>query len=88
MGLEGEILREIFHNEGKRLKNKKRGFRCIIIDEVDSICIDNLGSSTRLNSPFSSYSFLIILYPYIYNNLNIIESRMPDTTEEQIVTKL
>ena len=88
MGFEGEILREIFHNKGKRLKNKKRGFRCIIIDEVDSICIDNLGSSTRLSSPFPSYSFLILIYPYIYNNLNIIESKMPNSKEEEVVKQL
>ena len=88
MGFEGEILREIFHKEGKRLKNKNRGFRCIIIDEVDSICIDNLGSSTRLNSPFPSYSFLVLIYPFIYNNLNIIESKMPNSLENEIVEKL
>ena len=76
MGFEGEILREIFHKNGNRVKNKKRGFKCIIIDEVDSICIDNLGSSTRLSSPFPSYSFLILIYPFIYNNLNIMESKM------------
>lgn len=57
MGFEGEILREIFHKNGNRVKNKKRGFKCIIIDEVDSICIDNLGSSTRLSSPFLPIHF-------------------------------
>ena len=88
MGFEGEILREIFHNEGKRLKNKKRGYRCIIIDEVDSICIDNLGSSTRLGCPFPSYSFLVLIYPYIYNNLNILESKNPNFKEDEIVNQL
>ena len=44
----------------------------MIIDEVDSICIDNLDSSAGLNAPFPSYDFLQILYPNIYNTLNIL----------------
>ena len=47
--------------------------RCLIIDEVDSMCIDNLGVSTRLTAPFPSYDFLQILYPNIYNALNVID---------------
>ena len=37
------------------------------------MCIDNLGASTRLSAPFPSYDFLQILYPNIYNALNVIE---------------
>ena len=53
-------------------KIQKRNYRCLIIDEVDSMCIDNLGASTWLNAPFPSYDFLQILYPKIYNTLNIL----------------
>ena len=46
----------------------------IIIDEVDSEYGDNLSASTRICAPFPSYSFLTILYPWIYNNLNVVEN--------------
>ena len=67
---EGEILEEKFNEKGKRLKNKERGFRCLIIDEVDSICVDNLSSSTLLTFHPKGFGSLQILYPffdYIYN---------------------
>ena len=75
---EGDILSYEFSQNpiSQRAKNPKRGFRCIIIDEVDSMCIDNLGSSTRLSSSFPSYEYLKILYPLIYNNLNLIEEHL------------
>lgn len=75
---EGDILEVEFSKDpnSKRAKNPGRGFRCIILDEVDSICIDNLGSSTRLSSSFPSYEYLKILYPLIYNSLNIIDNHM------------
>jgi len=75
---EGDILEVEFSKDpnSKRAKNPDRGFRCIIIDEVDSMCIDNLGSSTRLSSSFPSYEYLKILYPLIYNSLNIIDDHM------------
>jgi hypothetical protein len=38
------------------------------------MCIDNLGACTRLSATFPSYNFLKILYPYIYNTLNIIDN--------------
>ena len=56
------------------MENPKRGFFQIIIDEVDSLYIDNLSACTRLCAPFPSYSFLAILYPFIYNNLNMIDN--------------
>ena len=37
------------------------------------MCIDNLGASTRLSAPFTFYNFLQILYPNIYNALNVID---------------
>ena len=74
LGFEGDVLREMFHGEGKRMENPKRGFFQIIIDEVDSLYIDKLSACTRLCAPFPSYSFLAILYPFIYNNLNMIDN--------------
>ena len=73
---EGDILRDEFKREpsNSKAKNRRRNFRCLNIDEVDSMCIDNLGASTRLSAPFPSYDFLNILYPYIYNTLNIIDN--------------
>ena len=75
---EGDILKVEFSRNpmSERAKNIKRGFRCIIIDEVDSMCIDNLGSSTRLSSSFPTYEYLKILYPLIYNNLNLIDEHL------------
>ena len=75
---EGDILSLEFSRNpnSKRAKNPNRGFKCIIIDEVDSMCIDNLGSSTRLSSSFPSYEYLKIIYPLIYNNLNLIDEHM------------
>ena len=69
---EGDILRDEFKREpsSSRAKNRRRNFRCLIIDEVDSMCI----ASTKLSAPFPSYDFLKILYPYIYNTLNIIDN--------------
>ena len=70
LNLESEVLYEKFHEKGKRLKNKERGFRCLIIDEVDSICVDNLSSSTLLTFYPKGLASLQILYPYfnyIYN---------------------
>ena len=40
------------------------------------MCIDNLGSSTRLSTSFPSYEYLKIIYPLIYNSLNIIDEHM------------
>ena len=72
LGFEGDILKFDFHNGGKY--NGNRDYRCLIVDEVDSMCIDHLGDSTRLCAPFPSYDFLIILYPFIYNSLREIDN--------------
>ena len=74
MHFEGVILRNEFKRDPSinRGKNPNRNYRYLIIDEVDSICIDNLDSSAGLNAPFPSYDFLQILYPNIYNTLNIL----------------
>ena len=71
-GIEGDILREKFYEEGKRMKNKNRGYRCLIIDEVDSICVDRLSDSTLLTFHPKGFAVLQNLYPYINYMYNII----------------
>ena len=85
---EGEILDEKFHERGKRLKNKERGFRCLIIDEVDSICVDNLSASTLLTFHPKGFGSLQILYPffnYIYNCITfaVFNNYYCDITKEK-----
>jgi len=63
--LEGDILREKFLEEGKRIKNTSRGFKCLIIDEVDSVCVDRLNESTLLSFYPKGLSFIEIIYSYI-----------------------
>ena len=72
LGFEGDILRYDFHSSGKY--NGNRNYRCLIVDEVDSMCIDHLGDSTRLCAPFPSYEFLNVFYPFIYNSLREIDN--------------
>ena len=72
LGFEGDILRYDFHSEGKY--KGERNYRCLIVDEVDSMCIDHLGDSTRLCAPFPSYEFLNVFYPFIYNSLREIDN--------------
>ena len=40
---EGDIIRVEFSRNpnSQRAKNLKRDYRCLIIDEVDSMCVDN-----------------------------------------------
>ena len=37
------------------------------------MCFNNLRAITRLTTPFPSYVFLQILYPNIYNALNVFD---------------
>ena len=54
------------------MKNTSRGFKCLIIDEVDSVCVDRLNESTLLLFYPKGLSSLEIIYSYIsymYNAL-------------------
>ena len=83
---EGDIIRAEFSQDpnSERAKNLKRDFRCLIIDEVDSMCVDHLGSSTLLCSSFPSYEYLKIIYIWIYSNLYLIEKNMEEGNFEEI----
>ena len=90
---EGDLLRTIFKKDPTKSDSEhQRGQQCIIIDEVDNMCIDNLSQSTQLVSQFGGYSSINGIYPLIYQNLNIIdkfilEGKFPDITQDNIKEK-
>ena len=67
LSFEGDILRTNFMNLVGR--GKKRNFDCIIIDEIDNICIDNIKNITELLDNFHGYKFLEYVYLFIYKEL-------------------
>jgi len=66
LSFEGDILRSKFLKEVGR---GDRPFDCIIVDEIDNLCIDNLRNQTELLDNFPGYKFLDFFYLYIYNYL-------------------
>ena len=91
---EGDILRSLFDKNLNGSNSKyPRGQQCIIIDEVDNICVDNLSAATQLVSDFGGYGSILGIYPLIYQNLNIIdqlilEGKFPDINEKNIKEKI
>jgi len=70
---EGDLLRHEFN----RLNTKgDRGFGTVIVDEVDNMCIDNLGSSTRLGSHFVGLEYLDILLVTIWQQLDMLDKQI------------
>ena len=67
LSFEGDILRSQFLKEVGRGDN--RPFDCIIVDEIDNLCIDNLRNQTELLDNFPGYKFLDFFYLYIYESL-------------------
>ena len=67
LSFESDILRTEFM--GIIGRGKKRNFDCIIIDEIDNICIDNIKNITELLDNFHGYKFLEYVYLFIYNEL-------------------
>ena len=67
LSFESDILRTEFM--GIVGRGKKRNFDCIIIDEIDNICIDNIKNITELLDNFHGYKFLEYVYFYIYNEI-------------------
>ena len=91
LSFEGSLLRILFR-KNKKQPNKEREQQCIIIDEVDNMCVDNLSAATQLVSEFGGYGAINGIYPLIYQNLNIIdqyilEGKFPDITEDNIKEK-
>ena len=74
LSLEGDILRSNFM--GIVGRGNKRPFDCIIIDEIDNICIDNIKNTTELLDNFHGYKFLEYIYLYIYSQLQEIEKNI------------
>jgi preprotein translocase subunit SecA len=68
LSFEGDILRTNFMGLVGRGRN--RNFDCIIIDEIDNICIDNIKNITELLDNFHGYKFLEYVYLFInWNDL-------------------
>ena len=64
LNFEADILRNNFL--GAPGRKFERGYECIIIDEIDNICIDNIKNITELLDDFPGYKSLEYIYIYIY----------------------
>ena len=71
---QGDILRTNFM--GLVGRGNKRNFDCIIIDEIDNICIDNIKNITELLDNFHGYKFLEYIYLFIYNELVKLDKKI------------
>ena len=67
LNFEADILRTTFL--GAPGRGFDRDYQCIIIDEIDNICIDNIKNITELLDDFPGYKLLEYIYIYIYNLL-------------------
>lgn len=74
LSFEGDILRTNFM--GLVGRGNKRDFDCIIIDEIDNICIDNIKNITELLDNFHGYKFLEYIYLFIYNELVKLDKKI------------
>ena len=74
LSFEGDILRTNFM--GLVGRGNKRNFDCIIIDEIDNICIDNIKNITELLDNFHGYKFLEYVYLFIYNELVKLDKKI------------
>ena len=74
LSFESDILRTEFM--GIVGRGRKRNFDCIIIDEIDNICIDNIKNITELLDNFHGYKFLEYIYFYIYNEFIQLDKEM------------
>ena len=74
LSFEGDILRTNFMGLVER--GNKRNFDCIIIDEIDNICIDNIKNITELLDNFHGYKFLEYVYLFIYNELVKLDKKI------------
>ena len=67
LSFESDILQTNFM--GTVGRGNKRNFDCVIIDEIDNICLDNIKNITELLDNFHGYKFLEYIYFFIYNEL-------------------
>ena len=77
LSFESDILRTSFCcSPGRKID---RGFDCIIIDEIDNICIDNIKNITELLDDFPGYKVIEYIYIFIYSQLiKIVEPYKSD----------
>ena len=80
LSFEGDILRTNFM--GMVGRGNKRPFDCIIIDEIDNICIDNIKNITELLDDFHGYKFLEYIYLYIFYELKELDKKLRETTKK------
>lgn len=88
LNFEADILRVNFLGiSGRKLD---RDFQCVIIDEIDNICIDNIKNLTELLNEFPGYKCIEFIYCYIYRLLIDIErkEKLIPINKEEIISKL
>ena len=81
LSFEGDILRTNFMEIVGR--GKRRPYDCLIIDEIDNICIDNIKNITELLDDFHGYKFLEYDYFYIYNKLKEMDNESRNKMDEK-----
>ena len=92
LSFEADILRTNFL--GVPGKNPNRNFECIIIDEIDNICIDNIKNLTELLDDFPGYKSMEYIYIYIYQLLIELDKKynrneiIIQTKKEEIISEL
>ena len=64
-------------------KRGERGYDVVIIDEVDSMCIDNLATKTQLTKKFSGYQSLYTFYYVIIYVFNFIAFELKLTKNKE-----
>ena len=74
LNFESDILKTNFM--GIPGRGRKRGFDCIIIDEIDNICIDNIKNITELLDNFHGYKFLEYVYLFIYKEIKKLDEKI------------
>jgi preprotein translocase subunit SecA len=80
LSFEGDILRTNFMDKVGR--GNKREFGCIIIDEIDNICLDNIKNMTEIIDNFKGYKYLDYYYYVIYEELiKIVKAKEKEKKE-------
>lgn len=83
LSFEGDILRTNFMEMVGR--GKRRTYDCLIIDEIDNICIDNIKNITELLDDFHGYRFLEYIYFIIYSKLKEMDKEFRKNMEKKNV---
>ena len=66
-------------------RGKIRGYDCIIIDEIDNICLDNIKNMTEIIDNFKGYKYLDYYYVVIYEELMKIVKNKEESN--QVIVK-